>query len=208
MKTIIKNINLTAILILVFFSAFSQADVQENNYSQLQNTMTVDRQTTYNLVGFEGRAIQKTEEFAGYLEIISNKEYEMTLRKHAINTAVKLFFRDWVNIENSDVNISKLKIISLNDYIDLFLNTKYTKITVEITDCEFKENLKSDKSDSYKGKLEFNQTNKFYNNSSISDKTTERKEVEIILVKTTKEFGKKTKNVWTVFLGEIRAIKE
>jgi len=204
----LKHINLLVLLMLLFISAYSQSEPQEENYQQLRNTMTLEQQSRYNLTGFEGRAVQKTKDLAGYLEIISNNEYDLTLRKYALSMAVKLFYNNTITIGNTDYNISSLKIIDLKNYLDLFLNTNYTKIVVEISNCEFNENLRSDKSDSYTGKLKFNQTNEYYDNKTISGKNTEIKEVDIILVKTTKDFGKKSQNVWNVFLGEIRTIKE
>ena len=207
MNILTKQIYLLVMLMFFFISALSQVDPEEKNYEQLQNTMTLEQQSRYNLTGFEGRAIQKTEDFAGYLQIISNKEYDLTLRKYAKSMAIKFFYHDYYKIENSDPHISKLKVIELNDYVNHFLNTNYTKIVVEISNCEFKENLNLDKSDSYTGKLKFNQTNEFYNDKIFTGKTTELKEVDIILVKTEKAFGKKKKSVWNVFLGDIRIVK-
>ena len=207
MKTLYRSLVLFTIPCLLFFQAKSQADIQENNYQKLQNTMTDPVQSDYNLIGFEGRAIQKTQDFADYLEIISNKHYDISLRKHTASLVLKLFNENSTQISNNDDNISSFKVLDVQDYVDNFLNTEYTKIVVEITDFNYIENLRSNKSDAYTGKLEFVQTNKYFNKDNISDEKSEHKEVEIILVKTTKEFGKKSKDVWNVFLGEIKTVK-
>ena len=198
------------IILLFFFygiNIFSQVDVQEKNFEQLQNTLTNEQQSAYDLTGFEGRAVQKLEDLAGYIEIISNKGYDLTLRKQALSLAGKLFYDDQITIKNSDKQLSSLNILELNEYLNSVLKTGYVKIVVEITNREYVENLKQSKSDLYSGKLIFEQTNTYYKTNDVHDKTTEKKEVDIILIKTEKAFGKKKKSVWNVFLGDIRIVK-
>ncbi len=197
------------IILSLFFgiNIFSQVDVQEKNFEQLQNTLTNEKQTAYDLTGFEGRAMQKLEDLAGYIEIISNKEYDLTLRKHALSLAGKLFYDDRITIKNSDKQLSSLNILELNEYLNSVLKTGYAKIVVEITDREYVENLKQSKFDSYSGKLIFEQTNTYYKNKEVQEETIEKKEVDIILIKTEKAFGEKKKSVWNVFLGDIRIVK-
>jgi len=199
MKIYIKQISLTLLFFLFALSAYNQTVEKESNYYQLQNTMSNNmEQSTYNLIGFEGRAIQKLEDFAGYIEIISNKEYDIKLREHALTLATKLFYNSEIKINNSDKLLSSFTV----------LNSGYTKIVVEISNQEYVENLKQSKSDSYSGKLLFEQTNTYFGTNDIQEKSKEKKEVDIILVRTEKEFGKKTKSVWNVFLGDIRIVNE
>jgi hypothetical protein len=194
-------------LICFAYTLFSQVDpAKENNFEELQNTMTNQVQTDYNLVGFEGRAIQKTEEFADYLEVISNKEYDLALRKHTAGLALKLFYDQSVIIANTDKQISNLKVIKLEDYVDNYLNSEYTKITVEISDFSYSEKLRSRESNDYFGKLKFTQKNSYYTNDELKNESSELKEVEIILIRTSKDFGKNRKDVWSVFLGEIKTV--
>lgn len=203
----LKHINLSVLFLFIFLSAYSQVVVKENNYQQLQNTLTNEQQSAYDLTGFEGRAVQKLEDLAGYIEIISNKEYDLTLRKHALSLAAKLFYDGQITVRNSDKQLSSLNILELSEYLNSVLKTGYAKIVVEITNHEYVENLTQSKSDSYSGKLIFEQTNRYYKNKDIPEKTTEKKEVDIILIKTEKAFGKKKKSVWNVFLGDIRIVK-
>ena len=211
MKPHIKYLNLTILLLFIVLSAFSQTDEKqkENNYYQLQNTMSNNmQQSSYNLSGFEGRAIQKLEEFAGYIEIISNKTYDIKLREHALTLAAKLFYDKEIKIKNSDKQLSSMSVLELNDYLNSILENGYAKIVVEISDQDYVENLKQSKTDSYSGKLIFEQTNTYYKNKDVKEKTTEKKEVDIILEKSDKNFGKRTMSVWNVFLGEIRVVDE
>ena len=207
MKNTLKHFGLTILILFLGINLFSQTEVQEQNFLQLQNTMTNKQQSAYDLIGFEGRAMQKLEDLAGYLEIMSNKEYDLTLRKHALTLATKLFYDDQITIKNSDKQLSSLNVLELNDYLNSVLETGYAKIVVEITNREYVENLSQSKSDAYSGKLIFEQTNTYYKNKDVQEKTIEKKEVDIILVKTEKAFGKKTKSVWNVLLGDIRIVK-
>jgi hypothetical protein len=209
MKTNLKQINIAILLLMFTLSAQSQTDEKESNYYQLQNTMSNNmQQSSYNLVGFEGRAIQKLEDFANYLEIISNKEYDITLRKHALSLAGKLFYNDNIKIKNSDKLLSSLSVLELNEYLNSILKNGYAKITVEISNQSYIESLKQSKSDSYSGKLLFEQTNTYIEDNKVQEKKTEKKEVDIILIRKEKEFGKKTIPVWNVFLGDIKIIKD
>ncbi len=208
MKPHIKYLNLTILLLFIVLSAYSQTVEKESNYYQLQNTMSNNmQQSSYNLSGFEGRAIQKLEEFAGYIEIISNKTYDIKLREHALTLAAKLFYDEQIKIKNSDMQLSSMSVMELNEYLNAILDNGYAKIVVEISDQDYIENLKQSKSDSYSGKLIFEQTNTYYKNKDIQEKTTEKKEVDIILEKSDKDFGKRTMSVWNVFLGEIRSVE-
>lgn len=207
MEHLLKYLIFNIIALFIYSGLFSQADVNENNYQKLQNTLTNAEQSTYDLTGFEGRAMQKVEELAGYIEIISNKEYDLTFREHALSLAIKLFYDGEIKISNSDKLLSSFNIMALNDYFDTVLKTGYAKIVVEVSNRQYVENLSQSKSDTYSGKLLFDQTNYYYKNKEIQDKTIEKKEVDIILVKTEKAFGKKTKSVWSVYLGDIRVVK-
>jgi hypothetical protein len=187
---------------------FSQSVEQnENNFQLLQNSITNPKQSSFDLSGYEGRAMQKIDELAGYIEIISNKDYDPTFREHALTLAKKLFYDKEIQISNSDKYLSNLNILALDDYLNAVLKTSYTKIIVELSNRQYIENLSQDKSESYSGKLLFDQTNYYYKNKEIQNKSTEKKEVEIILVKTDKSFGKKTKSVWNVFLGDIKVVE-
>lgn len=207
-----KTISFLFVILFLFFTSnkvFSQVESSEGqNFQQLSNTLTNKQQTRYDLTGFEGRAIQKVEELAEYIEIISDKEYDLKLREHAVTLALKLFKDDEIKISNSDMLLSSLSILGLNEYLNAVLKNGYGKIVVEISDREYVENLSQSKSDAYSGKLLFNQTNYYYKNKELQKKKTENKEVDIILVKTDKQFGKKTKSVWNVYLGDIRLIKK
>jgi hypothetical protein len=118
-----------------------------------------------------------------------------------------MFYNEEIKIGNSDKNLSTLNMMALNDYLNSILKSGYAKIVVEIADQKYVENLSQNKSDAYSGKLLFNQTNYYYQNKEVQNKSTEKKEVEIILVRTEKSFGKKSKSVWNVYLGDIKAVE-
>jgi hypothetical protein len=207
MNRILAKIGLSIVILTLGIDLFSQVDVEQNNFQRAQNTLTNIKQSSFELEGFEGRAIQKLEELAGYIEIISNKEYDLTFREHALSMAKKMFYGEDIKISNSDKNLSSLTQMDLNDYLNTILKTGYAKIVVEISNKEYLENLSQNKSDAYSGRIFFSQTNSYYNQKEIQNKTTEKKEVEIILIKTEKNFGKRSQNVWNVYLGNIKTVE-
>jgi hypothetical protein len=208
METMKKYLIINVLIIAFNINLFAQSEEQldQNNY-QYQNTLTNKKQSSFELNGFEGRAKQKLQELAGYIEIISNKEYDLAFREHALSMAKKVFCNEDVKISNSDINLSTTSLMTLTEYLNSFLGTGFTKILLEITNQQYVENLSKNKSDAYSGRLLFDQTNSYYKNNEIQKKNIEKKEVEIVLVKTDKSFGKKTKNVWNVYLGNIRVIE-
>ena len=123
MNISVKYFGIITLILFLGINLFSQADVQEKNFIQLQNTLTNKQQSAYDLTGFEGRAMQKLEDLAGYIEIISNKEYDLTLRKHALSLAGKLFYDDRITIKNSDKQLSSFNILELNEYLNSVLKT-------------------------------------------------------------------------------------
>lgn len=208
MKTI-AHITLILFFISTNYYLCAQTEPVEKNFQDISNTLTVNQQqSTYELTGFEGRAVQKVEELAEYIEIISDKDYDSIFRKRAFSMAVKLFKDQDIKISNSDKLLSSLSILGLNNYLNAVMENGYAKIVVEISNREYVENLSQSKSDAYSGKLLFDQTNYYYKNKNLQKKNTEKKEVDIILVKTEKKFGKKTKSVWNVYLGDIRLVKK
>jgi hypothetical protein len=208
MNLIAKFLGLNILFLSFGICLYSQSEIQnDESFQQVQNTLTNKSQSSFELSGFEGRAKQKLEELAGYIEIISNKEYDLTFREHALSMAKKMFYNEEIKIGISDKNLSTLNMMALNDYLNSILKSGYAKIVVEIADQKYVENLSQNKSDAYSGKLLFSQTNYYYQNKEVQNKSTEKKEVEIILVRTEKSFGKKSKSVWNVYLGDIKAVE-
>ena len=122
--------------------------------------------------------MDKVEELAEYLEIISNKEYDLKFREHAVSLAVKLFYNEEIKISNSDKLLSTLSILELSQYLNTVLKSGYGKIVVEVNNRQYVENLQQSKSDAYSGKILFDQTNIYYKNEKVLDKKTEKKEVD------------------------------
>ncbi len=121
--------------------------------------------------------------------------------------AKKLFYNENIKIGNSDKNLSSLSVLELDQYLNSVFKSGYAKIVIKIGNRKYVENLTQNKSDAYSGKLTFEQNNFYYANTDNPNTTTENKEVEIILVKTDKSFGKKSKSVWNVYLGDIKLLK-
>ena len=208
MKKYLKKTVPTITILFIGLNLFAQNEIaSEKNFQQLQNTISNVNQSSFELKGYEGRAVQKIQEFADYIQIISNGEYDMTFREHALAMAKKMFYNEKVKIGNSDKFISSFKTMELNDYLNAFLKTGYTKIAVEIQDQQYVENLSQNKSNAYSGKLLFNQTSSYFKDNLVQNSTSEKKEVDIVLQMTEKNFGKKTKSVWNVYLGDIRVVE-
>jgi hypothetical protein len=183
MKTKSSVIVLTSLFSFLFTGSFSQNISTPN---KLDSSFTAPNLSGSDVGPYEIRAIQKVKDFYNFLTIISSPEYDITLRKAAKKEALDLFFSADCSVDNEQAE--KL--------LDSCLNSKQ-KTAWQISQVGIKEKLTLDGSnDQYKGLLN-------YKVSSSSDKWVERSAM-VILGKKQKKFGDEMKQVWTVFICDIR----
>ena len=149
--------------------------------------------------------MQKVEDFVDYLELISNKDYDLAFRKQAIEMAENLFANKKASIINPEKELTEKKEISINKYIESVLNSNYSKIETEISTLKLSKSLGLLKKGDYWGEIYFTQTNSYYKDSKLLKKVTINKKAKITLIKTNKKFGNKEANVWNVFLVDIKS---
>lgn len=158
-----------------------------NNSNTWQNTFTSDKLTDADLIAFEDRAKQKLTDLYGLLEIVADGKYEMKLRQDAKKQAVELFSsRD-----------SKIYGISINTLLDSLLKTNQAS-GIEISPPQVIENFRKEKAlNIYSGTLSISLKYQNEKNKKVVS-------ASILLIKTEKLFGTEKKQVWTVYLSEIK----
>ena len=167
------------------------------------NSFTSKKLTNFQLKGFEKRASQKIIDYANYIQIISDKSYDLSLRKHALNLSKELFANKNVSVKMYNNKISNKNKIELSEYLNLILKSDYSKIVVEISGINILQNLKTNKNNSYEGKISYNETIKFYKNKTITFTDKQKREIEIYLIKVSKNFGSTQTKVRNILLGNI-----
>lgn len=201
-----KYIKLAAILLfLIFYMKVNSQNIGSES-SWFEQTFTTKKPSNFQLKGFEARAIQKIHDFGDYINLLSNKNYDLKLRKRAIQMFEGLFFDKTVVVNDPEKELINSKKAAIQAYSKAILESKYSEIKVKITDIWLVEQLQPAKNNTYKGSISFKQENQYYTNKSLINSSIETKQVEVLLVKTTKNFGNKKEQVWNVFLGEIEKI--
>jgi hypothetical protein len=124
---------------------------------------------------FGKRAIQKLEDYYNYIEILSNKNYDTTLRNHAMVLATELFL-DKKNIE---------------PIIDSYSNNSTDSIAVSIHNVSISSVPVTITDSTYRGELVFEER--------IKNKT-KIQHINFIIKKGNKHFGQEEHSVWETYL--------
>lgn len=195
MKTnnLMKKILLILLLILIKSFTYSQSINDFDNTQKL---------SSFELEGYEEHAIEKIKEYANYLEIISNKNYDKKLKESAIELTLDLFINknsEIIFFEKDKLDKNRLKI---EEYLDFFMNSEYDKITVEIETSWLNQKMTRFK-DFYLAEVEFMQTNSYYKHDKIYSEETVIFKVDIYLKQIVKKFGDEQIKVWTIYLDDI-----
>jgi hypothetical protein len=187
------------IIILSFVVSFNTSLAQSSNnqggnnqFIKPENDLSKDKLNQEDLVYHEQRAIQKVEEFYGYLNAMANHENKDAVRDRAMQIAERQFDK------NALIHFLE-KSQSIHDYLLECRNGFNYK---EIDTLFISNSLVELSNGSFEGKVLV----KFHlQNSKVSLKkgkvTTET--VRIILKKREKNFGDTKKIVWELTLAEI-----
>ena len=200
-----KKTTIIITILLLGTNLFSQEG--GNNTVIDKNTFTANELSRFEIKGFENHAIQKIAEYASYIQIISNKNYDSKLRKQAIILAKKLFNNENISFTNIDTEITKKQEIFIDELFNSIYDSKFSKISVTVSNIVVSKELKP-YGNHFKGKFTFTQASKYYKSNKLVSETELLKEIDIFLIKTEKTFGNEKSIVWNVFLGEIISFKK
>ncbi len=168
-----------------------------------ENFFTTNNITIQHIKAFEQRSIQKIRDFAGFIEIISNKSYNDSLRKQSLNSAIKLFLDENCSISGLIIN-SDSDPLSVTQFFNKVFNLDCSKITSTATKIKNCKELKRGSNNTYTGQYSFILSYSISNKKSKKQKTIKtRKSVGIVLKQIEKNFGNEKKMVWEVLLGNI-----
>lgn len=201
-----KNIISLAVVLCFSITVKAQAiDMEANDYTY-SSTFKSKSLSSVEIVGFQKRAVQKVKDLGDYLSIIANKKYDDKLRKQAIQIVSTQFLGDDVTIQPLWKKGS-IKKTDLKSFLDACYQTTYSKVVVTHSKIKYLNNFQFIDDNKYSGKIQFNQKLDFYKEDKIVDYKEYINEVDIVLEKTQKKFGKRKETIWNVFLGSIRNIK-
>jgi len=206
------------IMIYIFCSARTcneseeATEVQKEQYTMnlmnsVKNVFTSDSLSDYFLGAYEMTAIEKLNDFAEYLRIISDTALDLSIRKHAAKLVKELFFSDEIELSGWSKSYPEPGINILNDLISYSLSNGVSSWNQPMQINLIKPFTIINDS-TFTGDLSFNYKSLSLSGKDTSELVTGRLVVDIYLMKRTKSFGKDRFPVWDVYLGDMNVDHE
>ncbi|HBS85412.1 MAG: hypothetical protein A2W91_16520 [Bacteroidetes bacterium GWF2_38_335] len=169
-----------------------EAECTEAKYaSDSSDIMVTEVLSDDYLRDFENRALQKTQDLASYLEIISDSTIDIYLREQTIEQALEYF----------DESIRPTAQEVLKNILDF-----QQPLILSVKELAVDESFIRNSDNSYFGKISFKSKVPLSFFTQGGEKQSQF-EVQIILKQVEKDFGGEKELVWEVFLGEVSAKK-
>lgn len=152
---------------------------------------------------YRAKSLRRVNEFAGYLDIIADKNTPAREKDRAIGQAVKLFLPE-ATIEVTSANRPGSRRLPVADYLNRLKLIPYQSVDIEWTEIHYVNELTKAADGSYYGLITGQQTFVGYGTDgqpAYSDVT--RKNVKVKLQAFSKEVGGQEETGWEVLLGNI-----
>jgi len=170
-----------------------------DEYQNIENEFIKDELSIEDLNAFEIRAVQKLNDIADYINIYADTSISLQFRKQANQMIWENFF------EKNDVKNFYKNLEILDDTLNTTLfYLKYGRLfETEFNSIEISNHFQKESGLEYSGEIQFNQRISLLNQADTVVINFPRR-ISMLAVKTEKNFGNKTQEVWDVYLGESR----
>lgn len=152
---------------------------------------------------FSDKALQKIDDFTGYLSIISSKETFPESANQAIDLAVELFVNEDVIVEVSTVGYAESVKRKIRDYLTRLKLLKYDKVEIQWADINYVSNFRKAPDGNYYGTLTVKQTFRGYKDNQVVYSDVTQKDVEVVIKGMEKAVQGQKEMVWDVLLSDI-----
>lgn len=191
-----------SMMILMFScspSSNNNNEQNENNNSLKETTnLEEDSLTAANIKVFEQRSIQKLQDLKDYFEIISDPHIDTIFINQATEMAKALFSSKDKSIEFPIFESQENQIQKVDSFFSSLKNSTNGKLSLEIRNISVLNNIEQLGDSEYGGSIKFRL---FISNKQKTYKID--MQCNIIVKRVQKTFGKESKQVWEVFLGDI-----
>ena len=170
-----------------------------DKYQNIENEFIKDELSVEDLSAYETRAIQKLMDLADYININADTSISVQFRKQANQMIREEFF------EKDDVKNFYKNLGILEDTLNMTLYyLKYGGLfKTEFNSFEIINHFQKESDLKYSGEIQFTQQISYLIQSDTVVASFQRR-INMLVVKTEKNFGSKTQEVWEVYLGESR----
>jgi len=159
-----------------------------------------------NIKAFEQRALQKLEDLKDYFDILSSSKVDKAFKNQALDMAMELFDNRENTITFNLVENEEKSVQKVDSFFTSLQNGSLGMYSFEIHDIYLINKIKPLDDAEYKGGIKFCLYVKTIENKTpvLSNKID--LQCDIIAKKVLKNFGKESRQVWEVFLGDIYQI--
>ena len=173
---------------------------QDSTAAIFQN-FTSDSLSDSTIRAFESRAIQKISDLRDYISILSDTSLDKTFKQQARAMALKLFISKNCTLP-SPLN-SGDEIIKISDLLDSLKSGSAENLRLSVNSTDISEHAQKQEK-TYQGIVIFDMR---YKGGEVRFREKTKVQCTFSIKKTKKAFGKETKLIWEVFLGNIEIIK-
>ncbi|GHB29420.1 hypothetical protein [Mongoliitalea lutea] len=177
-----------------------------SNFNRNASTNRPSELTDIDFDEFSDKALQKIEDFTGYLGIIASKETYPESANQAIELAIELFVSEDVQVEVSTAGFSSSMKRKIRDYLNRLKLLKYDRVDIQWANINYVSNFRKAPDGNYYGTVSVQQTFRGYKDNQVvySDVTT--KDVEVVIKGMEKSVQGQIEMVWDVLLSDIGVV--
>lgn len=158
---------------------------------------------------FNRKALEKTEEFTGYMQIVSAVNTNREAAKKGINLACALFLDTDSRVEVSNANSAVRNKYKVRDYLDRLMlrSGQFDKVQIEYANVNYASKFKKGADGNYYGVVTFVQTFRgFVDNKLVYGDVTKRN-VTVVLKPYEKAVNGEYVAAWDVFLDDVGVVE-
>lgn len=178
----------------------SKEDRLTGVFQDIEDGFANDELSDEFLSAFEKRAIQKLRDITDYINILADTSLSKQFRKQAGQMIQESF------LENTDLQNFYKELELLEDTVNGILyqpgNVKTFKTAIDSIIISDRLRMKS--VSNYTGEIQFTQKIYLINFADTIVSNSFHSRINMLAIKTKKNFGDKTEDVWEVFLGKSR----
>jgi len=170
----------------------------------MEHTFSAAEVTEAQFPGFKTRAIEKLQDLSDYLEVISNTEYERSMRKQMMEQALALFTTKDAIVEMDASPLDQARAHTIRRLLKGTLNHEYGLVKIGLSDIVFIDGFVRTADGNYRGVIDYTQSVARVIADEISVDETKGKRATVIVMKVEKDFGGTSEMVWEVLIEEIK----
>ncbi len=165
-------------------------------YQSIENDFIKDELSIEDLNAFEKRAVQKLKDVADYININADTGISIQFRKQANQMISENF------VEQKDLKIFYKNLEILDDTLNttLYYLKQGELFKTEFKSMEITNHLQKESELKYSGEIQFTQRISYLNQSDTVEISNPRR-INMLAVKTGKNFGNETQEVWEVYFS-------